>query len=90
MNVDDWWSCIETNVRGCFLIAHTTLPHLVTTKGYIILLSSTVSQLCMATTSAYNNAKHATNRLAKWIDIDSWTKPLDFEYTVLLLTNWSR
>lgn len=68
--VDDWWSCVEVTLKGGFLTAHATLPHLVTSKGSIILVSSSVAQRRFVGSSPYNTAKHALNRLAEWIDID--------------------
>lgn len=67
--VDEWWTCVEVNLKGSFLTAHATLPHLVASKGYIILLTSGFAQTRFEGSSCYNIAKHSVNRLAEWIDI---------------------
>lgn len=67
--MEEWWSIVEANLKGSFLTAHTTLPHLVKTQGYIILVSSGAAQVRFPGGSAYNLAKHSVNRLAEWIDI---------------------
>jgi len=69
-DIDDWWTCVESSLKGSFLTAHSTLPHLATTKGYIIFLSSVLAQSRIPGGSAYNIAKHSLNRLAEWVDIE--------------------
>ncbi|KAG9012811.1 hypothetical protein FRB93_001365 [Tulasnella sp. JGI-2019a] len=69
-DVEEWWSTVEVNLKGSYLTAHAMLPHLVASKGYIILLSSVLAQLRVPGGSAYNIAKHSINRLAEWIDIE--------------------
>lgn len=66
---DEWWSIVESSVKGSFLTAHAALPHLTASKGYIILLSSSLAQLRIPGGSSYNVSKHSLNRLAEWIDI---------------------
>lgn len=68
-DVDDWWSVVESSLKGSFLTAHAALPHLVASKGYLILVSSIGAQLRVSGGSAYNIGKHSLNRLAEWIDI---------------------
>jgi len=69
-DADDWWTTIESSLKGSFLTAHATLPHLTKSKGYIIFLSSSLAQMRIPGGSAYNIAKHSLNRLAEWIDIE--------------------
>ncbi|KAG8906660.1 hypothetical protein FRB99_006361 [Tulasnella sp. 403] len=70
-DIDDWWGCVEANLKGSFLTVHATLPELLKSgNGYVILLSSTLAQTRLPGGSPYNIAKHALNRLAEWIDIE--------------------
>lgn len=68
-DAEDWWSTVEASLKGSYFTAHAALPHLVASKGYIILLSSTLAQLRVPGNSAYNLAKHSIIRLTEWIDI---------------------
>lgn len=67
--MEDWWSTVETSLKGSFLTAHATIPHLVKTKGYIVLLASALGQMRIPGGSSYNIAKSSLNRLAEWIAI---------------------
>ncbi|KAG9035176.1 hypothetical protein FRB95_011910 [Tulasnella sp. JGI-2019a] len=71
---EEWWSTIEASLKGSYLTAHATLRHLIASKGYIILLSSTLAQDRVPGGSPYSIAKHSINRLAEWIDIEYCTQ----------------
>ncbi|KAG8936982.1 hypothetical protein FRC02_009119 [Tulasnella sp. 418] len=66
----NWWDVLEASLKGSFLTAHATIPHLVKTKGYIIFASSVLGQTRLPGGSSYNLAKHSMNRLAEWVEID--------------------
>lgn len=55
-------------MKGSFLVAHYTLPHLVSTKGYIIFVSSAAAQLRIPNVSSYGTSKHAMNRFVEFVD----------------------
>ncbi|KAG8860083.1 hypothetical protein FRB96_004106 [Tulasnella sp. 330] len=67
---EDWWSTVEASLKGSYFTVHAALPHLVASKGYIILLSSSLAQKRVPGNSHYNIAKHSIIRLAEWIDME--------------------
>ncbi|KAG8863582.1 hypothetical protein FRB96_008322 [Tulasnella sp. 330] len=69
-NPEDWWSTVEASLKGSYFTVHATLPHLVASKGYIVLLSSSLAQMRVPGNSPYNIAKHSIIRLAEWIDTE--------------------
>ncbi|KAG9038041.1 hypothetical protein FRB95_002969 [Tulasnella sp. JGI-2019a] len=69
VDANDWYSTVDVSLKGSYFTAHATLPHLIESKGYIILLSSSLAQSRLPGNSAYNIAKHSLNRLVEWIDI---------------------
>ncbi|KAG8991649.1 hypothetical protein FRB94_000920 [Tulasnella sp. JGI-2019a] len=69
-DAEDWYSTVDTGLKGSYFTAHATLPHLIESKGYIILLSSFLAQSRTPGLSPYNISKHAINRLTEWIDLE--------------------
>ncbi|KAG8906659.1 hypothetical protein FRB99_006360 [Tulasnella sp. 403] len=68
---DDWWSCMESSLKGTYLTAHAALPELVKTgNGYFIVLSSALAQVRIPGGSSYNIAKLSLTRFADWVDIE--------------------
>ncbi|KZS96628.1 NAD(P)-binding protein [Sistotremastrum niveocremeum HHB9708] len=65
-----WWKTWETNIRGNFNLAHYSLPTLVASKGYFVVVSSIGAQLRWLGGSAYLGGKHALNRFAEYIDFE--------------------
>ncbi|KZS96619.1 NAD-P-binding protein, partial [Sistotremastrum niveocremeum HHB9708] len=64
---ETWW---KTWVRGTFNVAHSTLPHLVKSKGHIVVITSVGAQMRIPGGSAYMNGKHALNRFAEFINAE--------------------
>ncbi|TFY80066.1 hypothetical protein EWM64_g3943 [Hericium alpestre] len=67
---DEWWGVMEVNIRGVYNVAHTTLPHLVKTKGYFFATASLASQQRVPKFSSYQLSKHALNRLIELIALE--------------------
>jgi len=67
---DEWWSQVEVNIRGVYNIVHFTVPYLVQSKGYIVILSTGLAQYRFPFASAYSTSKHALNRLAEFIILE--------------------
>jgi NAD(P)-dependent dehydrogenase (short-subunit alcohol dehydrogenase family) len=61
MTVDEWTRIIETNVSGIFYCCHAALPHLKTSSGWIINISSLSSTGPFANGAAYCASKSAVN-----------------------------
>ncbi|KAI0312097.1 NAD-P-binding protein [Amylostereum chailletii] len=62
-----WWNTFEVNIFGVFNFVRPALPHLVTAKGYIVVISSEVAQLRAPGSSDYGVSKHALGRLVELI-----------------------
>ncbi|KAG8988253.1 hypothetical protein FRB94_000969 [Tulasnella sp. JGI-2019a] len=69
---EDWYSTVDTSLKGCYFTTHATLPHIIKSQGYIILISSSLAQT--RALSPYNIVKHAIDRLAEWIDLECKTE----------------
>lgn len=79
-DVTGWWRSWEVNVKGAYVVARYTIPHLIesarkhatrgATGGHLILISSIGAQLLMPGASDYQTAKHAINRLCEFINVD--------------------
>jgi NAD(P)-dependent dehydrogenase (short-subunit alcohol dehydrogenase family) len=63
-DADDWWSTIETNLRGSFLVARAVLPAMVQRgRGRLLLLGSGMGLHPQPLWSGYGVSKAATSRL---------------------------
>lgn len=61
---DDWWSTVEVNVRGPYLVTRAVLPHLLDRgAGRIINLNSGSGTKPSEVASAYNVSKTALGRI---------------------------
>lgn len=79
-DIDSWWRSWEVNLKGTYLVARYTIPHLIesakkhaannSSGGHLILLSSVGAQLVMPGASDYQTSKHAVNRLCEFINLD--------------------
>jgi NAD(P)-dependent dehydrogenase (short-subunit alcohol dehydrogenase family) len=72
---ESWWRSWEVNVKGAYLVARYTLPHLIrsacsSSGGYLIMISSVGAQLLMPGASDYQASKHAINRLCEFVNVD--------------------
>ena len=66
VDTDDWWSCLEVNVRGTFLCCHAVLPGMLARgHGRIINVASYAGTLAVPYMSAYNASKTAVIRFTE-------------------------
>lgn len=75
-----WWRSWEVNLKGAYLVARYSIPHLLVSSckfaeagrssGHLILMSSVGAQLLTPGASDYQTAKHALNRLYEFINVD--------------------
>ncbi len=63
---DKWWRMQEVNVRGCFLCMAAVLRRMTARgRGRVVNVSSRVSTIAIAHTSAYTTSKTALTRLSE-------------------------
>ncbi|KAH8916720.1 NAD(P)-binding protein [Atractiella rhizophila] len=65
-----WHSTMTTNLFGNYLISRFSLPHLITSKGYLVLMSTAGAQQILTGINDYQVSKHASNRLVEMIDFE--------------------
>jgi NAD(P)-dependent dehydrogenase (short-subunit alcohol dehydrogenase family) len=66
VDAQDWWSCLEINVRGTFLCCHAVLPGMMARgQGRIINVASYAGTLAVPYMSAYNTSKTAVIRFTE-------------------------
>jgi len=58
---------------GNFNIAHFGIPHLIKTKGYIVVVSSLGGQFRGPGMTAYCTGKHTLNRFVEQIQVGQFT-----------------
>ncbi|KAJ7431181.1 NAD-P-binding protein [Mycena galericulata] len=68
---DKWWAIFEVNVRGAFNCLHFCIPHLLKTKGYVVVVSSKAAQVRIPNGSDYAVSKHAVGRLVEHVHLES-------------------
>lgn len=70
-NPDVWWSVLEVNLRGPYLISHAFLPLLLKTgDAYVVNVSSVGAHLVGPTLSAYQTSKLAVLRFTQFLDAE--------------------
>ncbi|KAJ7624831.1 NAD-P-binding protein [Roridomyces roridus] len=67
---NEWWSVVEVNIRGVFNTIYFSIPHLLETKGYAIVVSSKAAQVRVPFGSDYAVSKHALGRLTEHIYLE--------------------
>ncbi|KAJ7657622.1 NAD-P-binding protein [Mycena polygramma] len=68
---DEWWSVVETTIRGVFNAIFFSIPHLLKTKGSVVVVSSRAAQVRIpGSGSDYAMAKHAVGRLVEQIHFE--------------------
>ncbi|KAA1472423.1 NAD-P-binding protein [Dentipellis sp. KUC8613] len=67
---DDWWDVMEVNIRGTFHVARAATPHLLKTKGYLVVMSSVAAQMLWPKGSAYGISKHALGRFVEFCALE--------------------
>jgi len=60
-------------IGGNFNVAHFGIPHLIKTKGYIVVLTSLGAQYRSPGMSAYGTGKHTLNRFVEQIQVGQFT-----------------
>lgn len=69
-SIDDWKFHMNININGTFLTAKLTIPHLVETKGALLVTSSDAGPRPTRDIIAYNTSKAAVINIAKSIALD--------------------
>jgi NAD(P)-dependent dehydrogenase (short-subunit alcohol dehydrogenase family) len=67
---DEWWSVVETGLRGVFNTLYFSIPHLVKSKGSAVAVTSRAAQVRLPFASDYCVAKHALGRLVEHIQLE--------------------
>ncbi|MEO1678672.1 MAG: SDR family NAD(P)-dependent oxidoreductase [Pseudomonadota bacterium] len=70
LSLDEWRRALDVNATGAFLTARAVLPHLMDTKGALVLTASTVALSGMKGVAAYSAAKGAIAALTRQIAAD--------------------
>jgi clavulanate-9-aldehyde reducatase len=60
-DITDWTRMIHTNVLGMMYLTHAALPHLLTSKGTIVQISSVAARVVGKGGAVYNASKFAVN-----------------------------
>ena len=72
---DEWWRCVEVNLRGPFLCARAVLPGMIARqRGRIIITSSLAGTAPWPYMSAYAIGKAAVTRLAENLAAETWAQ----------------
>ncbi|KZV64501.1 NAD-P-binding protein [Peniophora sp. CONT] len=64
-----WFEPFRIHVFGVYTFIRYAIEHLQKTKGYIVVITSGMSQLRMPNLSSYAISKHAVNRLVEFVAI---------------------
>lgn len=67
---EQWDEVMSVNLRAAYLLAHASLPHLVKSRGAIVLMSSVQGLATQSGVAAYTTAKHGMIGLSKSIAVD--------------------
>ncbi|KAI0066524.1 NAD-P-binding protein [Artomyces pyxidatus] len=65
-----WWKTLEINLRGVYNFTHFALPHLMKTKGNIIVISSMAAQMRGIGGTDYCISKHALGRFTEFVVLE--------------------
>lgn len=76
---DEWWSTVETNVRGPYLVTRTVLPHLTPGTGRIVNLTSGAAYRNADSATAYNLSKAALSRITAQLGLGPQRTALVFD-----------
>jgi NAD(P)-dependent dehydrogenase (short-subunit alcohol dehydrogenase family) len=69
---EDWWRCIEVNLRGTFLYARAVLPRLIERrKGRIVSVASIAALVPIPDASAYGSSKAALVRFSESLAMEA-------------------
>ncbi len=61
----DWTRMINTNVLGLMYLTHAALPHLLTSQGTVVQISSVAGRVARNGSAVYNASKHAVNAFSE-------------------------
>ncbi|NOZ32497.1 MAG: SDR family oxidoreductase [Alphaproteobacteria bacterium] len=65
-----WDEVMDVNLKSAFLLARAALPHLIKTKGAIVMMASVQGLATQRDVAAYTTSKHAMIGLTKSIAVD--------------------
>jgi len=65
-----WDEVMDVNLKSAFLLAQAALPHLIKTKGAIVMMASVQGLATQRDVAAYTTSKHALIGLTKSIAVD--------------------
>jgi 3-oxoacyl-[acyl-carrier protein] reductase len=65
MPLEEWHRVVATNLHGVFYTCRAAIPHLVTRRGLLLLVSSVGADLCGPFGAPYHAAKAGVNALTK-------------------------
>ena len=72
IDTNEWWDCLNVNLRGAFLCIHAVLPYMIfNKKGTIINMASSTGERPIPFNSAYGLSKMALIRLSEIIALES-------------------
>jgi len=72
IGADEWWKCVDVNLRGAFLCIHAVLPYMISQKqGRIINMASITGEKPYPFNSAYSLSKMALIRLSEILALES-------------------
>ncbi len=80
MTLEQWNTVIETNLTGVFNSAKAALPHLETSKGYLMTISSLAGKNAFAGGVAYNASKFGLNGMSEAMMLDLRPKGIKVSY----------
>jgi len=70
LSADDWRSAIDVNLNGTFYVSQAAMPHLITSKGNIVNISSLSGVGGDWNMAAYNAAKAGVTNLTRTLALD--------------------
>jgi NAD(P)-dependent dehydrogenase (short-subunit alcohol dehydrogenase family) len=71
VDADEWWHCLEVNLRGAFLFAGAVLPGMVARQhGRIVNIASGAAKVPIADGSAYSSSKTALVRFTECVALE--------------------
>jgi NAD(P)-dependent dehydrogenase (short-subunit alcohol dehydrogenase family) len=70
LSTDDFARIVETNVTGTYRTIKAALPHVMTSGGYVLIVSSISSAVGLGGLGAYSSSKAATEMLAHTLQME--------------------